>query len=217
MSDLFPVDLAPFAYFIIAITVYVSWRAFDNTALRAELLFIPNRFKHNKDWKPLVGHALIHANWLHLIFNMYVFYWFGTAIEAHFVLSKGRIFGELLFLILYVGGVVAASVPALLKHGDNPSYASLGASGAVSAVLLAFILVNPTAKLSFLFIPVPIQAWIMGIIFFVAEYFMQKRGGTGIAHDAHMGGAVFGLIFMALIDYHYILDFGSAIADAIGL
>jgi membrane associated rhomboid family serine protease len=216
MSELFPIEYAPFAYFIMAITIFISWKAFSNNELKARLLFFPARFKEQKDWKPLLGHSLIHANWMHLIFNMYVFYWFGTAVEAELVLSKGRFFGEILFLTLYIGGVIFASLPALLKHGNNPGYASLGASGAVSAVLLAFIIINPTAKLSFLFIPVPIQAWIMGIIFFVAEYFLQKRGGTGIAHDAHMGGAAFGLVFMALIDYHYIIDFGKAIGGVFG-
>lgn len=213
MSDIFPVELAPLAYIIIALTIGVSWKAFDNMSLKSQLIFSPYRFKRDKDWKPLLGHALIHANWLHLIFNMYVFYWFGTNTEALFVVGKGRIAGEILFLILYVGGVLFAAVPSLLKHGDNPGYASLGASGAVSAVLLAFIIANPLAELRFLFIPIPIQAWVMGIIFFVAEYFMQRRGGTGIAHDAHIGGAVFGVIFMGIIDYNFLLDFASQIAS----
>ena len=93
-----------------------------------------------------------------------------------------------------------ASLPSFFKHQDNSSYRSLGASGAVSAVIFAAILWEPTMLLGIMFFPFPIPAYIFGPIYLAIEYFSMKRGGSGIAHDAHIGGAVFGVLFVLLLD-----------------
>ena len=91
-------------------------------------------------------------------------------------------------------------MPSFLKQQDNSSYRSFGASGAVSAVIFAAILWDPSMRLGILFIPFPIPAYIFGPIYLAIEYFSMKRGGTGIAHDAHLGGAVFGILFVLLLN-----------------
>jgi membrane associated rhomboid family serine protease len=88
-----------------------------------------------------------------------------------------------------------------LKHQDNPAYRSLGASGAVSAVIFAAILWDPSMLLVIMFLPFPIPAYIFGPIYLAIEYFSMKRGGTGIAHDAHLGGAIFGILFVLLLNF----------------
>ena len=88
-----------------------------------------------------------------------------------------------------------------MKHQDNPAYRSLGASGAVSAVIFAAILWDPSMLLGIMFLPFPIPAYIFGPIYLAIEYFSMKRGGTGIAHDAHLGGAIFGILFVLLLNF----------------
>jgi membrane associated rhomboid family serine protease len=96
--------------------------------------------------------------------------------------------------------MIAATFLPMLKHQDQPSYRSLGASGAVSAVLFAVICWNPTLSLSLMFIPIPIPAYIFGPLYLLFEYYSLKKGNTGIAHDAHIGGAIFGILFVLMLD-----------------
>ena len=103
------------------------------------------------------------------------------------------------FPILYFGALLIAAIPALTKHKNNVNYRSLGASGAVSAILMAFIVAHPTHTLLLFFI-IPIPAIFAGVLFFLYERHMQKNGGTGIAHDAHIYGAIFGLLFSIVRD-----------------
>lgn len=173
-------------------------------------LMHPFRVVHFKEYHRLFSHGFVHADYMHLFFNLFVFYSFGQQIELVFTQQQyfnivfpdsvfwGKAAGISRFLMLYIGALLFATLPSIIKHRDNDLYRSLGASGAVSAVLIAFILMFPTAKLALFFV-IPMPAWAAGILFFVFEGYMNKRGGTGIAHDAHIWGAVFGLIFLTLI------------------
>jgi membrane associated rhomboid family serine protease len=143
---------------------------------------------------------------------MFVLFSFGTALESMLKANYGAK-GYLYFGCLYLGGILFSTLMSLQKHKDNVHYNSLGASGAVMAVLFAFVLMMPDAELMLLFLPVPIPAYIMGPLILVVEYVMSKRGGTGIAHDAHFTGAIFGIIFMIIVDYTLVLDFISKIGS----
>ncbi len=101
---------------------------------------------------------------------------------------------------LYLLGGVSATILPYVRNSDNSMYRSLGASGAVSSVIFATILWNPQLELMLLFIPIPIKAYVLGPIYLLIEYYSMKRGGSGIAHDAHIGGALFGILFVLLID-----------------
>ncbi len=132
------------------------------------------------------------------------------SLEPSFIDDFGLI-GYWYFFLLYVGGILFSSMYAIYKHKDNPGYNSLGASGAVSSVIFGSILLNPQAGMGLIFLPFTIPAYIFGPLILVAEYFMAKRGGTRIAHDAHILGAIFGIIFTIAINPDYAVDFINSI------
>ena len=173
---------------VVLVTVATSWWFMERSA-REKLLLIPFRFHHQAEWHRVLTHALVHADWMHLAFNMFVLYEFGQTVEA----DLGRL-GWLGFPALYVAGVVGGAIPALRKHKNNRGYRSLGASGAVSAVLISFILLHPDTTLLLFFI-IPVPAVLAGVLFFWYESRMSQRSGTRVAHDAHLGGAIVGLLW----------------------
>ncbi len=185
---------------IIAITVLISFQANKNPDLKQHFLYIPFQLKHNNEYYRLISHIFIHADISHLAFNMISLYFLGSTLSYYFIDYYGLQLGTTYLLILYFAGAIFASLPSFLKQQDNSAYRSLGASGAVSAVIFAAILWDPSMSLGILFIPFPIPAYIFGPIYLAVEYFSMKRGGTGIAHDAHLGGAVFGILFVLLLN-----------------
>jgi len=185
---------------IIAVTVLISFQANKNPDLKQRFLYIPFQLKHNNEYYRLISHIFIHADISHLAFNMISLYFLGSTLSYYFIDYYGLQLGTTYLLILYFAGAIFASLPSFFKHQDNSSYRSLGASGAVSAVIFAAILWDPSMSLGILFIPFPIPAYIFGPIYLAVEYFSMKRGGTGIAHDAHIGGAVFGILFVLLLN-----------------
>ena len=196
---------------IIIITSIVSFRAFQNYDLRNKFLFNAYQVAHRKEFWRMFSNGLIHANWSHLILNMFVLYMFGDAVEyafSYYFEFKGVFY----YLILYVGALFISSIPALRKHANNPSYNSLGASGATSAVLFSAIVIYPTQWM--LFPPVPF--FLFGIIYLFYEHYMGKRGGTGIAHDAHFAGAIYGVAFTLFIRPDFGMEFISQITKMFG-
>ena len=188
-----------FLLLIISLNVLISYRSFDNQ-LMEKLLFSPYLIKYNNQWYRLFTHSWIHADWQHLIFNMASLYFLGDLILNNWLDLYGDIKGTGLFLFLYIAGGVAATIFPYLKNQDNSSYRALGASGAVSAVIFAAILWNPTMKLGILFIPFPIPAYIFGPLYLLIEYFAMRNIKTGVAHDAHLGGALFGILFVLFLN-----------------
>ncbi len=200
-------------FIIVAITVFVSWRAFENSALFEKLLHNPYQVKHRKQYYRMLSHALIHADWVHLGLNMFVFWSFGQWVEVYF-LAKYGLKGEVLYLFLYVLAAVAATLPSMRKHGDNSGYNSVGASGAVSAVMMAAMFISPTSEILF-FMAIPMPAYIGILVFFIFEHLMNRSGKTNIAHDAHIWGALFGILFIAAIDFNIILHFIATVREQI--
>jgi len=169
---------------ILLSTVAVSIAAFRYPVLFERGMLVPARMRGGAEVWRVLSHAWLHADVGHLAVNMFMLFQFGTHVEREL---PG-------FPLLYLGGVAAGAVPALIKHRNNPLYSSLGASGTVSAVVLAFVVLNPTAELLlFLFLPLP--AWAVGILFLAYESWASRQGATRIAHDAHLWGAVFGLLY----------------------
>ncbi len=208
-------NTTPITFIILIVTIIVSWRAFQNSALFEKLLHNPYRVKHHKEYYRIFSHALIHADFMHLGLNMFVFYSFGTVLETYFKGLWGTTNGSLYFIVLYVLGAAVAAVPSMRKHGDNYAYNAVGASGAVSAILMAFMILNPLHMIAFFFIPMP--AFIGVFVFFILEHFMKKSGKTNIAHDAHIWGALFGITFMFLLDTNTLVNFISQVRGYIGI
>lgn len=164
--------------------LYVDGRVLDKGMLR------PYRTFRNKTWYELITSGFLHANLTHLLVNMFVLYFFGTVIES--------VLGPIHFLMLYFSGLLISSIPSLVKHKDNPEYATIGASGAVEAVLFSFIFIYPTEKLILILLPIPIPAWLFGLAFLAYSIFEGKRGKGNVNHGAHIAGAVWGILYLIL-------------------
>lgn len=211
-------------YFIIGATIIISLIAFERDDIRGRMLLNPYDVVHYKKWYRVFSHAFIHADLMHLSFNLYVLYMFGVqgqiqegyfpgflSVEPQFVLQFGNK-GYFYYFLLYVGGILFSSVYSIYKHQDNPGYRALGASGAVSGVVFAFMILNPTAELGIIFIPgLHLPAYIFGPLLLAGEYYLARRGNTNIGHDAHISGAIFGMIFLLLVDPQYYVNFFNAI------
>lgn len=185
---------------IIGITVLVSIISMDNHSLKNKLMFNAYMIHKRKEWYRFFSNGLIHADWMHLAFNMFSLYIFGGTVEQMY--RDSDVFGAkgiLFFILLYVGGLVMSSLYSYEKHKNDIYYNALGASGAVSAVIFAFIILAPTQKLMLLFLPIPIPAYLFGLIFLGIEYYLAKRGQGNIGHDAHFWGAVFGIAFTLIL------------------
>lgn len=189
---------------IIIITIVVSVVAFRNPELQYKYLFNPYQIYHRKQLHRWFSHALIHASWEHLIFNMITLFFFGRHVEIIFKIYFGNK-GILYFILLYLGGILVSSLPSYFKHKDNHYYNSLGASGAVSAVLFSSILFDPYNIIYVFFLPVP--AILFGIVYLIYSAYMSKRNVDNIGHDAHFWGAVFGFIFPVILNVEILLMF----------
>lgn len=181
-------------FILIGLTVAVSLLAFNDGRLKQKLVLWPPAVRRKKEYWRLLSYGLVHADGMHLFFNMFTLYFFGRAMEAYL----GARIGPLGLPLLYVGGLIVSILPSYLKHQDDPNYYSLGASGAVSAVLFAFVLLRPGATIYLLVIPVP--ALIFGIAYLAYSWYMDRQSNDNINHSAHLWGAGFGLLFMALLE-----------------
>jgi len=184
---------------IIALTCLVSIPAFGNRELFYKLMFSPYIIRTNKEWHRFLSHALLHADWIHLLMNMYVLYIFGTLVEEIFILSFGEIKGETYFFLLYFIGIFASVIPSFEKHKNNSYYTAVGASGAVSAIVFSAILLNPSMSLSLMFIPIPIPAPVFGILYLVYCWYAANHAKDNVAHDVHYWGSLFGVVFTLVI------------------
>ena len=193
---------------IIAITALVSIAAFNNATLFSELLFEPFVIKARGQWYRFLTHAFVHANWPHLLVNMFVLFMFGRNVEPLLERITGTN-ATFPYLALYIGGVLFSTLPSYKRHVHDPNYRAVGASGAVSAVLFAQILMLPTMPVRFMFFPFAMPAWIFGAIYLWYSWYMDKRGGDNVAHDAHFFGAVYGVAFMTVLEPSLLLHIGS--------
>lgn len=179
---------------IVALTVLTSVRAFSDQGVVSKLIFAPSYIAKTREWYRFFSHGLIHADWMHLLFNMLALYSFGVMVEDVFV-SKFPTTGRLIYLSMYITALPLSSVYDYIKHRDNPSYMALGASGAVSAVVFASILMAPKMGIYLMLIPIPIPAYIFGPLYLLFTIYMAKTASDRIAHEAHFFGAVFGILF----------------------
>ena len=180
---------------IIIVTVIVSIFAFRSQKVMDDLIFYPTAITEKNQYYRFISYGLIHADISHLFFNMYAFYLFGGACENSFVNIFGN-YGKTFYLLMYFLALIACVIPDFNKYKTNPGYRSLGASGAVSAVVFAYILFNPLQGIGLLFIPIFIPGFLFGILFIVISYFLGKKGGTSVNHSAHIWGALFGVTFI---------------------
>jgi membrane associated rhomboid family serine protease len=194
---------------IIILTSIISILAFYSENLMSRLIFNPYQVVHRNEWWRVFTHGFLHADWVHLIVNMIVLYSFGRNIEAWMnqLGNSGYLKSPALtYSILYFGGIIVSSIPTLIRQRNNYMYNSVGASGAVSAVVFTSIFFSPLDKIYF-FGAIPIPGIIFAVIYLVYSSYMSRRGKDNINHEAHFAGAVFGFVFPIFIDFDLITHF----------
>jgi len=189
---------------IIIITVLVSLGGFSNRKIIDDLIFYPPAVTKQGQWYRFLTCGLIHADYIHLIFNMFSLYFFGEVVEKGLntvstingdVILFGQN-GKWIYLFLYVSALLLSLLPTYIKNKNNYHYRSLGASGAVSAVIFAGLLLYPTGRIYFYFFPMP--SFVFAPLYLLFTAYMDRKGGDGINHSAHLWGSLYGLAFMII-------------------
>lgn len=181
------IRLAPAAAFFFFITLATSLMDFlIDRSIQARFILHPYTVVRERQYYRILTCGLIHGNWLHLFFNMYVFYNFAFVLEA-FVLQS-----PFYFALIYVFSQIVSALPSVIQHKNNPAYYALGASGAIAGVLFSFIALVPQADLMILFFPM--KAWMFGILYLAFSFVMGRKKLDNIGHDAHFWGAIAGAL-----------------------
>src|SRR6266487_5136094 len=180
---------------IVVVTCIISFLAFSNQKVIDSLIFNPPAIHNRNEWYRFFTCGLIHADIMHLAFNMFSFYIFGRLVENAFIEIFGTK-GSILYAVMYVAALGACLVPTYMQHKENYAYRSLGASGAVSAVVFAGIFLYPTQGIGIMFIPVAVTGFIVGPLYLIITACLINRGGSYINHSAHFWGALFGIAFL---------------------
>ncbi len=194
---------------IVIVTVLTSVAAFRRQELLYRFDLSPARIVHQKQYYRIFTHAFLHADYFHLGINMLVLYSFGSFIEQKFsaLEAEGVIFsGPFFYLLLYAGSIAVASLPTITRYRNDEGYSALGASGAVSAVVFAYIFFAPLNKIYF-YMVLPIPGILFGVLYLVYSNYMGKRSKDNINHSAHFWGAVAGFLFPILLEPALFMNF----------
>lgn len=196
-------NVAPVASVIFVLTIVTSLYAFYDNSIYGKFMLHPYSVSKGSNIYTLITSGLIHADWMHLFFNMFTFYAFAFTLE--------RLMGSWQFGLLYFLGLILSDIPTVFKQKDNFHYNSLGASGAIAAVLFSYILFKPMSKIYIMFIPIGIPAVIFGFLYLIYCAYASKNSRDHINHDAHFFGALTGLIFTIIFVPGIIQNFISVL------
>ncbi len=184
-------------YIIIGITTVLSFYAFQTPAVLSSLMMNPYNVNTHRQYYRFITSGFIHKDHLHLLWNMFSFYFFGTAIERQFQVTFGES-GGIYFIALYILAIIVSDIPTYFKHRHHPGYNSLGASGGVSAIIFAFIIFQPLSDICIYF-ALCMPGFILGALYILFSWYQGRRSNDNINHDAHLYGALFGLIFCIVV------------------
>lgn len=178
-------------FYLIAINTIASLVAlYGDPRLIEKGILKPYRVTRENTWYELLSSGFLHANFTHLFVNMFTLYFFGRVME--------QVIGPAFFSGLYISGLIVAGIPSVIKFRNNPNYATLGASGAVGAVLFAFIFLFPLENIYLLLIPLPIPAFVFGILYLIYSMYESKKDVGKINHEAHTAGAIWGILYLVI-------------------
>ncbi|MFN8252871.1 MAG: rhomboid family intramembrane serine protease [Ferruginibacter sp.] len=201
---------SPITLALIAANVIFSLIGFSNADMVDKTIMWPYRVNRENQYLRFITSGFLHADMMHLFFNMFTLYFFGGALEHYF--TYYGLGGEISFVVLYFLGLIVSDIPSYIKHKDNYNYRSLGASGAVSAVVFATIVFNPWGKI-YLYGALGVASAVYAVLYVVYCVYMGKRGGDNINHDAHLWGSLFGLAFTLVLIGILQPDLFSAIVE----
>ncbi len=186
----------PVTMLLMAANIIISLIGFYNRDFMNKGIMWPYGIKRNGQYYRLISSGFLHADWMHLIFNMFTFFFFGQNLEIIF--REALPMGEVWYLLLYFTAMIVADIPSYVKHQNDSSYRSLGASGAVSAVVFAAIIFNPWGQLQ-LYGIISLASTVFAILYIVFTIYMSKQNADNINHDAHLWGAIYGWIFTIIV------------------
>jgi membrane associated rhomboid family serine protease len=172
---------------LVLVTAAISIYALTTPKVMDRLIFWPPAITRNHQYERFITHGFIHADGQHLLFNMITLYFFGRAIEGVYA----TLIGPLGFMLFYLGGIVVAILPSFQQHKNDVNYRSLGASGAVSAVLFAFILFRPWSTIYVFVLPVP--AIVYAVLYTAYTIYANRQRRGNINHSAQLWGAGYGI------------------------
>lgn len=187
------------AVLILLVMFVLSVIGFEKPLLKESLLLHPYRVVRENRYFTLLTSGFVHNDWLHLILNAVTFYFFALPLE--------QIVGVEFFLMIYFGSLLASSIPDVVMEWRNPSFRTLGASGAISGAMFAFILHAPSSTISLFLLPVGIPAPIFALLYLAYTYYASKQGMDNINHNAHLWGALAGLVITIVINPNVLSTF----------
>lgn len=189
---------------LLILNLFASLYAWNNQDMYYKWMMTPYKVKRNNQYYRFITSGFIHGDWMHLIFNLVALYSFGRYLEIYLFRAVGMNY-QLYYYTMYFIALIVSDIPTYLKHRDNPGYNSLGASGAVSAVIFACILFAPLERIYFL------PGFITGTMYLIFSYTVAKRNIGGINHDAHFYGAVCGILFIIILYPPVLTEFYESI------
>lgn len=187
-------NFGPFTIALVLITVLISIPAMNDERLVNKLILWPRKMTNPGEYYRLLTSGFIHADWTHLFFNMFTLFFIGKNVEYAF----SRISTPWLYVLLYLSGIVIASLPSFFTHRSNPVYRSLGASGGVAAVLFSSVYFAPWASIYVYFIELP--SIVFAVLYLAYSAYASRKGHGNINHSAHFWGSVYGLLFTFIAD-----------------
>lgn len=186
---------------LVVMTSLLSYQTMFDESAKRRFMFNAYAIRHRREWWRFFTNGVLHADWMHLGFNMLSLYMFGRIVEP-FMVIEFHPYGHFVYLFFYLTAIAASSVWDYFQHKDNSFYNSLGASGAISAIMFSATLIAPTAKV---FYGIPL--WIFGIVYLIYSTVMARSGRDNIGHSAHFWGGIYGLLFTAAVAFHLVTEF----------
>lgn len=183
---------------IIGITAITSILAFNRYEMLDRWMFMPYRIKKRGQWDRFLLSGFIHKDYMHLLFNMFTFYFFGGVVEMFLRYTFGGLTGGILFVVFYLLGIIISDIPTYKKYREDSHYRALGASGGTAATVFASIVIMPLSDIC-LFAIICLPGFILGVLFLIYSYVKGQKGEDNINHDAHLYGAIFGIIFILIL------------------
>ena len=196
------------------ITGLISYQGFQNRSIVEKLKHHPVSEHNNKEYYRMLSSGFVHGGWFHLLINLFVLWQFGPIVEQQYGAIFGKLLGPLMFLLMYLSAIVVADLPTFFKHKNNPTYAAIGASGAVSGVVFAYVLFHPWARLA-LYGIIPFRAILGAVAYLVYSSWASKNRNDGIDHSAHFYGAVYGMLFTIISEPKVIGHFVDEIVNGL--